>query len=344
MQSLGDVLSRSPTIPTPTSSSSYDGVLMPSAQQADTMIWLPRTESIRKWVAELEIALPLVKKLTKDEQDRSTVQRELNRWRGLIDRALLRDRIQATRPLGCWCLGCGGDGWRYEGPAPGVMAFYRYCGCAEGMAALERANAMTKTTARARLAETTERARLPRMLAAHTFDSYPVSERTQGVLNRVVIWADGRNEAAGQSLMLWGPASIGKSGLACAALKARMADSLFPARWVEVAPWLAEVRDTNRRDSEWQERDLVGPLERIPLLVLDDLGKERDTDYAVEILFRVVNARHREGRVTIFTSNESPAVIAERLGAWFMDRISEMCGRGYWVIRMDGPSLRTVAR
>lgn len=63
------------------------------------------------------------------------------------------------------------------------------------------------------------------------------------------------------------------------------------------------------------------------LLVLDDLGRERlakggyDEDYAVGLLDRVIDARSRNRRATLWTSNLAPAALATRYGAALVSRL-----------------------
>ena len=56
----------------------------------------------------------------------------------------------------------------------------------------------------------------------------------------------------------------------------------------------------------WGERQTVyDELSRVNLLVLDDFGSERGTDYKNEIVFNVIDCRYRTGKATILTSNLS---------------------------------------
>jgi hypothetical protein len=69
------------------------------------------------------------------------------------------------------------------------------------------------------------------------------------------------------------------------------------------------------------------------LLVLDDLGAERPTDWVEETMNLIVNTRYNNRRLTIFTSNyplntskNSPAeTLHERVGFRLFSRLHEMC-------------------
>ena len=63
------------------------------------------------------------------------------------------------------------------------------------------------------------------------------------------------------------------------------------------------MRDTYNRSVDETEMDVLAPVLQADLLVLDDLGAERTSEWVQETLGLVVNTRYNERRPTIFTSN-----------------------------------------
>lgn len=67
---------------------------------------------------------------------------------------------------------------------------------------------------------------------------------------------------------------------------------------------------------------------RFPLLILDDFGTERDTPYALEMTYYIIDARYRTGKPMIVTTNLTPAQM-ENPGieekARIYDRVLECC-------------------
>lgn len=59
--------------------------------------------------------------------------------------------------------------------------------------------------------------------------------------------------------------------------------------------------------------------------LFDDLGVERPTEWAQEVLYTIVDRRYRNERKTVFTSNYSLDELSERLGDRIASRIGEMC-------------------
>ena len=77
------------------------------------------------------------------------------------------------------------------------------------------------------------------------------------------------------------------------------------------------------------------------VLILDDLGAERLTEWAAERLYMLIGQRHDEERTTVFTSNLSLEDVAAKLGERTTWRILEMCGADN-IVEVKGPNLRDV--
>lgn len=76
------------------------------------------------------------------------------------------------------------------------------------------------------------------------------------------------------------------------------------------------------------KNEYISDLMKYPLLILDDFGMERNTDYATEQMFNIVDARYRSGKPLIVTTNlslqdlKNPQDMAHRR---IYDRVLEMC-------------------
>ena len=80
------------------------------------------------------------------------------------------------------------------------------------------------------------------------------------------------------------------------------------------------------------------PFELRPekLLVLDDLGVERPTEWVLEQLYRIIDTRYRALGRLIITTNLTPSALTERLGDRIVSRLVQMCR---WV-NIDGSDRR----
>lgn len=123
----------------------------------------------------------------------------------------------------------------------------------------------------------------------------------------------GRRIQSGEtpSLYIAGPIGTGKTMLAsCLSL-----DLIRAGRsvvWSNVGDLLRSLRATfNDRDTN--EAAIIDHFANVSILVLDDLGKERPTEWAAEQLFAIFNRRYDYGKPTIVTTNYSGADLIKRL-------------------------------
>ena len=108
-------------------------------------------------------------------------------------------------------------------------------------------------------------------------------------------WQTMRSENLG--LLLWGGVGTGKSFLAGCIANALMEQEV-PARMTNFA------RILNELNSSFSGRnDIVDKLCRYPLLVIDDFGMERGTEYALEQIYNIVDSRYRSRKPLIVTTN-----------------------------------------
>ncbi|MFZ2050542.1 MAG: ATP-binding protein [Solirubrobacteraceae bacterium] len=83
------------------------------------------------------------------------------------------------------------------------------------------------------------------------------------------------------------------------------------------------------RESIEREEGVVGFLDRlstVDLLHVDDVGAESRTDWALEQLYSIVNARYEDSRSIVVTTNLDPNELGERIGRRTVSRLVEMCG------------------
>lgn len=145
-------------------------------------------------------------------------------------------------------------------------------------------------------------------------------------------------------LYLTGPKGTGKTTAACRILKAYVREhqrsGWVSARFVSVPDWLGSMRGV------WgtQEEEAFQSAARCQLLVLDDIGKGKPTEWAIERLFRLVDDRYNGARPTIFTSQYDLGELGERCTVngdsetadAMVSRIFETCTG----LTFDGPDLR----
>lgn len=153
------------------------------------------------------------------------------------------------------------------------------------------------------------------------------------------------------SWLLWGPTGIGKTGLAAAFLRTALGFDDVDDGWPEqddvvfmsVPDLFSALRASynDRRGDRPTEADIIERCSDAGVLILDDLGAERPSEWVRDRLYQIVNRRHGDDRPVIITSNLDPASLGEHVGERTMWRIVEMCGPDH-VVRVRGQNLRDV--
>jgi DNA replication protein DnaC len=73
------------------------------------------------------------------------------------------------------------------------------------------------------------------------------------------------------------------------------------------------------------EAEIIDSLRRTDLLVLDDLGAERTSEYTVDRIYTIINSRYADDRATVITTNCNLQDLADRVGRATASRLHEMC-------------------
>lgn len=136
-------------------------------------------------------------------------------------------------------------------------------------------------------------------------------------------YADTFDKGDPYGLLLWGDVGTGKSFMA-AAIANRVIDRGYSALLTDIGS-IVSLMESSFDD---RRRNLDRIL-RYDLLVIDDLGAQRATEYMMEHVYSVIDGRYRSGRPMVITTNFDADEIresrdSERWGRIF-DRILECC-------------------
>lgn len=248
-------------------------------------------------------------------------------------------------PADCWCNGRGGAEVRFipDMDGGGIPVFGQCCTCPEGRAEQARKDLETQAyharqaTIRAR--KYFELSSVPTRFAHFRFSTFPATDdATREIVGQLRYWSThGAQEVGRESILLYGPYGVGKTGLAVAAMREAAVTRRLAALFVAAPDLLDKIRASyGGANADGTAEELVQAVKNIELLILDDLGAERPTDWVREKLFSLINHRHDQCLPTIFTSNLSPTDLADHLGERTSWRIVEMST----VLHVQGQNLR----
>ena len=122
--------------------------------------------------------------------------------------------------------------------------------------------------------------------------------------------------------LLWGSVGTGKSFFAACIANALM-EKEIPVRMTNFAAVLNDLSGSFEGRNQY-----IARLCRYPLLILDDFGMERGTEYALEQVYNVIDSRYRSGKPLIATTNLSLDELQhpqDTPHARIYDRLLEMC-------------------
>lgn len=149
-----------------------------------------------------------------------------------------------------------------------------------------------------------------------TFDSFDASRQPKAF--RICKDYLGKYQT-GNSLLIIGGYGTGKTHLASAIANALLEDGV-PALYDTWAGHLQRLKDEFANG----ERRHLALMKKVDVLILDDLGKDKLTEWNNEVLFEVINYRYEHRKPVVITTNATPRELEERNPAVY-SRLCEMC-------------------
>lgn len=179
-------------------------------------------------------------------------------------------------------------------------------------------------------------AALPSRLTIASFDKanfylYQTQYRSQAkkIFQYVQSYCDSISNNRGQGLFIHGPTGSGKSYLlGCVA---NYLCGKISVKYLVYADFLDKLRATyNSRDNEYSEQQMIDQVKNVGLLLLDDLGVEKPTEFSLKNLAQIIDYRYRNCLPLVVTSNFTLEELIRRsqadlYGERIVWRLSESC-------------------
>jgi DNA replication protein DnaC len=144
-------------------------------------------------------------------------------------------------------------------------------------------------------------------------------------------------------LLHLGRCGVGKTHLAVAALKELIKKGI-PGVFYDFRDLLKEIQDSYNPNTHTSELKILAPIFEAEVLVLDELGSSKPTEWVQETITHIINKRYNDRKITLFTSNYLDIPIGsaydesltERVGVRLRSRLHEMCR----LVLMEGDDYR----
>jgi DNA replication protein DnaC len=159
-------------------------------------------------------------------------------------------------------------------------------------------------------------------------------------------------------LMLLGPIGVGKTHLAVGVLRELVVQKSASCLFYDYRELLKEIQNSYNPSVQTTELEILKPVFETEVLVLDELGAVKPTEWVWDTVSHILNTRYNDKRTTIITSNFAdlpPAgteakgavgratrdeTLGDRIGERMRSRLHEMCRR----VEMAGSDFRQSIR
>jgi len=165
-------------------------------------------------------------------------------------------------------------------------------------------------------------------------------------------------DTAGNGLLFVGTAGLGKTHLAVGVLSRLVQERGVKGLFCDYRELLKKIQDSYNPQVQNTELELLKPVFAAEVLVLDDLGAQRSSDWVADTIALILNTRYNDKQTTIITTNwlDLPSgaglqlskeqraareeTLGDRIGDRMRSRLAEMCVR----VEMTGEDFRQTAK
>lgn len=184
------------------------------------------------------------------------------------------------------------------------------------------------------LKEIFERCGLKTRHETMSLDNYkPTTEGQKQVLEDLKRYNDG-------NVFISGPVGTGKTHLIVGLVSKIAREHLCGFRFRTGVDMLYEIRSTFNYNDPGQTDRMINIFSKANILVIDDLGAEKSTEWARETFYMIIDRRYNMMKRTFVTSNLSPKELANKLNDRLVSRLME----GAIVLKIDGNDYRITGR
>ncbi|MGI8642280.1 MAG: ATP-binding protein [Pyrinomonadaceae bacterium] len=175
-----------------------------------------------------------------------------------------------------------------------------------------------------------EKARIPKRYTDCNFNSYREFNKSQGNAFKFAWRLAMEYPAVERGLLFMGTVGVGKTHLAVSILKG-LTERGFSCLFYEFGALLKEIQGSYNTVSQTSELKVLAPVFDSDILVLDEIGASKPTDWVRDTMAHIINTRYNDKKLTIFTTNylderraERDETLEDRIGVRLRSRLFEM--------------------
>lgn len=147
----------------------------------------------------------------------------------------------------------------------------------------------------------------------YKFDNFETNNSNKKVFNNLKNYSEKLvNGIEKKGLILVGNNGVGKTHLACS-IANKLIENGIPVIYGTLINLLAELRNSYDTDNDISEMEIIKLYENVALLIIDDLGKEKPSEWGLEKLFTIINSRYENNLPVIITTNYNQNSLVQRL-------------------------------
>lgn len=174
---------------------------------------------------------------------------------------------------------------------------------------------------------------------SYKFDNFEPNNSNRKVFNNLKNYSEELlNGIEKKGLILVGNNGGGKTHLACS-IANKLIENGIPVIYGTLINLFAELRNSYDTYNNISEMEIIKLYENVELLIIDDLGKEKPSEWGLEKLFTIINSRYEKNLPVIIITNYNQNSLVERLSLngeietakSIISRLYEMC----YLVKID---------